>query len=211
MKKSLKEIRKEYIKGSISIGTTPANPLELLEIWLQEAIEAQVEEPTAMTLSTVSIDHFPSSRVVLLKEITKEGLVFFTNYHSQKGREIVVNPNVSINFFWPELERQVRVQAMAEKLLSVESDEYFYSRPLASQAGAIVSNQSQVIEESLNLEAQVEELLKQERPLIRPENWGGYLLVPIYCEFWHGKPSRVHDRVAFNKSSNEWRKSRLSP
>ena len=211
MKKSLKEIRKEYIKGSISIGTTPANPLELLEIWLQEAIEAQVEEPTAMTLSTVSIDNFPSSRVVLLKEITKEGLVFFTNYHSQKGREIAVNPNVSINFFWPELERQVRVQAMAEKLLSEESDEYFYSRPLASQAGAIVSNQSQVIEESLNLEAQVEELLKQEAPLVRPENWGGYLLVPKYCEFWHGKPSRVHDRVAFNKANNEWHKSRLSP
>jgi pyridoxamine 5'-phosphate oxidase len=211
MKKSLKEIRKEYIKGSISIGTTPANPLELLEIWLQEAIEVQVEEPTAMTLSTVSIDNFPSSRVVLLKEITKEGLVFFTNYHSQKGREIALSPNVSINFFWPELERQVRVQAMAEKLLSEESDEYFYSRPLASQAGAIVSNQSQVIEESLNLEAQVEELLKQEVPLVRPENWGGYLLVPKYCEFWHGKPSRVHDRVAFNKSNNEWHKCRLSP
>ncbi len=211
MKKSLKEIRKEYIKGSISISTTPANPIELLEIWLQEAIEAQVEEPTAMTLSTVSIDNFPSSRVVLLKEITKEGLVFFTNYHSQKGREIAVNPNVSINFFWPELERQVRVQAMAEKLLSEESDEYFYSRPLASQAGAIVSNQSRVIEESLNLEAQVEALLKQESPLVRPENWGGYLLVPKYCEFWHGKPSRVHDRVAFNKSNYEWQKSRLSP
>lgn len=211
MKKSLKEIRKEYIKGSISIDTTPANPIELLEVWLQEAIEAQVEEPTAMTLSTVSNDNFPSSRVVLLKEITKEGLVFFTNYHSQKGREIAVNPNVSINFFWPELERQVRVQAMAEKLLSEESDEYFYSRPMASQAGAIVSNQSCIIEDSLNLEAKVEELLKQEAPLVRPENWGGYLLVPIYCEFWHGKPSRVHDRVAFNKSNNQWHKSRLSP
>ncbi len=211
MKKSLKEIRKEYIKGSISISTTPANPLEFLDTWLNEAIEAQVEEPTAMTLSTVSAANFPSSRVVLLKEITNEGLVFFTNYHSQKGREIASNPQVSINFFWPELERQVRIQAWAEKLLAEESDDYFYSRPLASQAGAIVSHQSTEIEESLDLESLVNDMLQQEVPLVRPENWGGYLLVPEYFEFWHGKPSRVHDRIAYKKSNTLWHKSRLSP
>jgi pyridoxamine 5'-phosphate oxidase len=189
----------------------PKNPLEALQTWVNQAIEAEVEEPTAMSICTVSKDNIPSSRQVLLKEIQSEGLVFYTNYSSRKGQEIENNPNVALNFFWPALERQVRVQCIASKVSAEESDTYFYSRPKTSQVGAIVSNQSSIITSDLNLEVEIERILAGSIEIKRPENWGGYILKPNYFEFWHGRASRVHDRVSYNLENDNWIKNRLSP
>jgi pyridoxamine 5'-phosphate oxidase len=211
MKKELANIRKEYLKGSISVDTMPKNPLEALQTWVNQAIESEVEEPTAMNIATISSGKFPNSRVVLLKEINSEGLVFFTNYKSQKGHDIEANPNVAINFFWPELERQVRIHCVASKISSIESDTYFYSRPKASQLGAIVSAQSAEIGKDEDLESKITEIIELNLEIKRPEHWGGYLLVPEYFEFWHGRASRIHDRVAYTKTIGAWIKKRLSP
>lgn len=212
MSHHLSEIRKEYLKGQISVESMPPNPLEALKTWVNQAIESKVEEPTAMNIATVSGNNVPSSRVVLLKEIQQEGLVFFTNYLSKKGSDIAQNPNVAVNFFWPALERQVRIICVASKISEKESDEYFYSRPLSSQAGAIASHQSSIIPSNLDLENEVTKILSEENGKIqRPEHWGGYLLKPQYFEFWHGRASRIHDRVAYSLDNNEWSKNRLSP
>jgi pyridoxamine 5'-phosphate oxidase len=211
MKNNLADIRKEYLKGHISVETMPENPLDALQTWVNQAIEAEVEEPTAMSICTVSKNNIPSSRQVLLKEIQSEGLLFYTNYSSRKGQEIENNPNVALNFFWPALERQVRVQCIASKISAEESDTYFYSRPKTSQVGAIVSNQSSIITSDLNLEAEIERILEGSIEIKRPENWGGYILKPNYFEFWHGRASRVHDRVSYNLENDTWIKNRLSP
>jgi len=211
MENHLADIRKEYMKGQISVEMMPENPLEALKTWVAQAIEANVEEPTAMSICTVSKENIPSSRQVLLKEIQLEGLVFYTNYSSRKGQEIASNPNVAINFFWPALERQIRVQCVASKISSEESDTYFYSRPKTSQVGAIVSNQSSIIDSDLDLEAEIERILESKGEIKRPENWGGYILKPNYFEFWHGRASRVHDRISYNLFNGIWVKNRLSP
>lgn len=211
MEKELANIRKEYLKGSISIDTMPENPLEALQTWVNQAIESEVEEPTAMNIATISSGKFPNSRVVLLKEINSEGLVFFTNYKSQKGQDIATNPNVAINFFWPELERQVRIHCVASKVSDLDSDTYFYSRPKTSQVGAIVSAQSAEIGKDEDLESKITEIIESNLEIKRPEYWGGYILVPEYFEFWHGRASRIHDRVAYSKTTGAWIKKRLSP
>lgn len=211
MKKDLSSIRKEYLKGSISVSSMPENPIEALQIWVNQAIESEVEEPTAMNIATISPENFPTSRVVLLKEIVSEGLIFFTNYGSTKGQNIESNPNVAVNFFWPALERQVRIHCIASKIPAEDSDAYFYSRPLGSQAGAIVSQQSAVIDAQENLEERIKSLLESGTSLQRPENWGGYILKPSYFEFWHGRASRIHDRVAYSLEEAIWKKKRLSP
>ena len=211
MKNHLADIRKEYLKGHISVETMPENPLEALQTWVNQAIEAEVEEPTAMSISTVSEKNIPSSRQVLLKEIQQEGLVFYTNYSSKKGQEIENNPNVAVNFFWPTLERQVRVQCIASKVSPEESDRYFYSRPKTSQVGAIVSNQSSIIGSNLDLETEIQHILESNTEIKRPENWGGYILRPNYFEFWHGRASRVHDRVSYDLDNGKWLKNRLAP
>lgn len=211
MEKELANIRKEYLKGSISIDTMPENPLEALQTWVNQAIESEVEEPTAMNIATISSGKFPNSRVVLLKEINSEGLVFFTNYNSQKGQDIATNPNVAINFFWPELERQVRIHCVASKVSDLDSDTYFYSRPKTSQVGAIVSAQSAEIGKDEDLESKITEIIESNLEIKRPEHWGGYILVPEYFEFWHGRASRIHDRVAYSKTTGAWIKKRLSP
>ena len=145
MENHLADIRKEYLKGHISVEMMPENPLEALKTWVAQAIQAKVEEPTAMSICTVSKDNIPSSRQVLLKEIQSEGLIFYTNYNSRKGQEIENNPNIALNFFWPVLERQVRVQCIATKISAEESDTYFYSRPKTSQVGAIVRSSMSAI------------------------------------------------------------------
>ena len=211
MEKELANIRKEYLKGSISVDTMRENPLEALQTWVNQAIDSEVEEPTAMNIATISIGKFPNSRVVLLKEINSEGLVFFTNYKSQKGQDIEANPNVAINFFWPELERQVRIHCVASKVSDLDSDTYFYSRPKTSQVGAIVSAQSAEIGKDEDLESKITEIIESNLEIKRPEYWGGYVLVPEYFEFWHGRASRIHDRVAYSKTTGAWIKKRLSP
>ena len=211
MSKSIADIRKDYTKGSLKVSDLPDSPFESFKKWLDEAISSEVEEPTALTLSTIHEGKRPRSRVVLLKKIDDLGLVFFTNYNSQKGTEIASNPYAAMNFFWPELERQVRVEGHIEKISSTESDDYFYSRPKESQAGAIVSAQSKEIPEGLDLSAEINALIKQPDKLKRPEHWGGFRLIPDYFEFWQGRPSRIHDRVFYQLQNERWSKGRLSP
>ena len=211
MSKSIADIRKDYTKGSLKVSDLSDSPFDSFQKWLDEAISSEVEEPTALTLSTIHEGKRPRSRVVLLKKIDDLGLVFFTNYNSQKGTEIASNPYGAMNFFWPELERQVRVEGHIEKISSTESDDYFYSRPKESQAGAVVSAQSKEIPEGLDLSAEINALIKQPDKLKRPEHWGGFRLIPDYFEFWQGRPSRIHDRVFYQLQNERWSKGRLSP
>lgn len=210
--KNIADLRKEYTKGVLEPRDMGADPLLEFRGWFQQALEAEVLEANAMIISTVNSENRPSSRVVLLKEITAEGIVFFTNYASRKGQDIQANPFVSAVFFWAELERQVRVEGEVRKISDADSDAYFYSRPRISQAGAVVSNQSQVIADRDGLDAQMAALLADESIKIeRPKHWGGYEIVVDGIEFWQGRPGRVHDRARYDKVEGEWIKSRLSP
>ena len=210
--KNIADIRKEYTKGALEPKNMGDNPLVEFRGWFQQALDAQVLEPNAMVLSTVGTSNRPSNRVVLLKEITAEGIVFFTNYESRKGQEIANNPFVSAVFFWPELERQVRVEGEVRQVSEAYSDAYFYSRPRISQAGAVVSKQSSEIADRTVLDEKMAELMADETIKIeRPKHWGGYEIVVDGMEFWQGRPGRVHDRARYQKVDGAWVKSRLSP
>ena len=212
MEKNIADIRKDYVKGSMVVSHMPENPIIAFQQWLNEAIESQVEEPTAFNLSTISKEGQPHSRIVLLKGIENDNLVFFTNYKSSKGNDLQFSPKVALNFFWPELERQVRILGNASPLSPSKSDAYFYSRPIESQAGAIVSAQSQIIDGDTDLAAAIDTLLKNPDAITRPEHWGGYEIEPHYIEFWQGRPSRIHDRVFYEKTDGlKWEKGRLAP
>ena len=210
MSKTIADIRKDYTKGSLNVAELPDNPFIEFDKWLSEAIASKVEEPTALTLSTIR-DSRPRSRVVLLKSVERNGLVFFTNYNSHKGNELASQPMAAMNFFWPELERQIRVEGTIEMVSAKESDDYFYSRPKTSQAGAVVSAQSTIIPEDLDLSKKIDDLVAQPENIKRPSNWGGYRLTPDYFEFWQGRPSRIHDRAFYRLDENIWTKGRLSP
>ncbi|MBX9850581.1 MAG: pyridoxamine 5'-phosphate oxidase [Cytophagaceae bacterium] len=211
--KNLADIRNEYKLRELDKKHVNADPLRQVEQWLNEAINAGLYEPTAMVLATVSKNGKPSSRVLLAKGITNEGLIFYTNYTSKKAREISANSFGAINFFWPELERQVRLEGSIEKISREESEKYFQSRPKGSQIGAVVSSQSEVIESRDLLEKMKVELEKkyEEKNIPCPDNWGGYILKPDYFEFWQGRPSRLHDRIIFVKENYSWKIQRLAP
>ena len=212
MEKNIADIRKDYVKGSIAVSEMPQNPIDAFQKWLDEALNAKVEEPTAFNLSTVSEEGQPHSRIVLLKGIESGNFIFFTNYKSSKGNDLLFSPKVALNFFWPELERQIRILGTAEKISPEKSDTYFYSRPLESQAGAIVSAQSNEIDEHLDLTTAIEHLLMNPNEIKRPEHWGGFEINPNYIEFWQGRPSRIHDRVFYQKIDDlKWKKGRLAP
>lgn len=208
----LHNIREEYRKRALSQQDCHKNPLSQFELWMNEAISAQVNEPTAMNIATVDVDGRPSSRMVLLKEVNTQGFVFFTNYHSHKGRAIEHNPYVALSFFWPELERQVRIEGKAEKISAEQSDTYFASRPYTSRIGAWASEQSAVISGYKSLLTKAA-LIAAKHPLNvpRPPHWGGYLVVPDCVEFWQGRPSRLHDRIRYRLENNAWLRERLSP
>ncbi|MEA5139504.1 pyridoxamine 5'-phosphate oxidase [Arcicella rigui] len=206
-------LRENYTKGSLDVEDVNASPLEQFKKWFHEAIESKLPEPNAMLVSTVSADGKPSARVVLLKGID-EGFTFYTNYLSRKGAELAENPHACITFFWVELERQVRIEGKMEKVSAEESDAYFQVRPLGSQIGAWVSNQSMVIESREVLEEREKHLKEKfgNEPIPRPPHWGGYRLIPEYVEFWQGRPSRLHDRIAYTKlEEHTWKIERLSP
>jgi pyridoxamine 5'-phosphate oxidase len=208
--KDLKQLRTDYNKHSLTEEDAGNNPFELFSVWFNDAVEGE-KEANSMILSTGLQQ--PTSRVVLLKEVRKNALVFFTNYSSQKGRDIANNVNVSLLFFWQNLERQVRIEGIATKVSAEESDEYFYSRPLESQIGAIASSQSNVLGSRLELESQVEQLteLYKNKPITRPSNWGGYAVVPNLFEFWQGRSSRLHDRLQYKIEQGIWERQRLYP
>lgn len=206
-------LRENYSKGSLDVQDVHVSPIEQFHKWFHEAIESKLPEPNAMVVSTVSNDSKPSARVVLLKGFDT-GFTFFTNYLSRKGTELAENPNACITFFWVELERQVRIEGIIEKVTAEESDAYFQSRPIGSQIGAWVSNQSMVIDNREVL-GEREQHLKDKfggNPIPRPPHWGGYRLTPNYVEFWQGRPSRLHDRIAYTKlEEHTWKIERLSP
>jgi pyridoxamine 5'-phosphate oxidase len=205
-------LRKDYRTSELLEEQVDKDPVKQFRTWFANALEAQLTEPNAMSLSTVH-DNKPESRIVLLKSIHDNGFVFFTNYHSAKGHDMQNNPHVSLNFVWLELERQVRINGVAERVSAEESDAYFYSRPFESQVGAIVSSQSEVLASRAELEKAMEEALKKyavEKP-VRPAHWGGYMVKPDMIEFWQGRSSRLHDRLKYMLTDGEWKLSRLYP
>jgi pyridoxamine 5'-phosphate oxidase len=213
MSTNLAEIRNEYKYQQLTENNVNHNPFFQLKSWLDEAIASQVHEPTAMNLATVGRDSKPSSRIVLLKELSESGLVFFTNYESKKGKELFQNPFAAILFFWPELERQVRVEGKVEKISTKESDTYFNSRPVGSKISANISPQSQVIPNREQLEEKQLQFTKkfEGKEIPRPAHWGGYILIPERFEFWQGRVSRLHDRLQFEKVGGDWKVERLAP
>lgn len=207
-------IRREYIRGGLKESDVPANPIVLFEEWLEEAIKAEVNEPTAMLVATVSPEGQPASRTVLLKEIREGEFVFYTNYESRKGNHLANNPRISLSFVWHELERQVHVEGMADRLPPELSDAYFKSRPYKSRVGARISPQSQPITGRMQIIKDfVLEMAKNvTHEIERPGNWGGYAVSPVRIEFWQGRANRLHDRILYNlKEDNTWRKERLAP
>ncbi|WP_386688824.1 MULTISPECIES: pyridoxamine 5'-phosphate oxidase [Lonepinella] len=208
----LHNIREDYSKQALSRKQCLADPLKQFEHWLNEAITAKVCEPTAMNVATVNEQGKPTSRVVLLKEVNEQGFVFFTNYHSQKGRALQHTPFTALNFFWGELERQVRIEGRVEKLPAVQSDEYFASRPYTSRVGAWASEQSAVISSKNVLLAKAAQIAaKHPLNVPRPPHWGGYVVIPEMIEFWQGRPSRLHDRIRYRLEKEHWVIERLSP
>lgn len=211
----LSNYRKSYDKNELLESTIPTNPMELFDAWFREVEDAGGEfEVNAMTVATIGKDGFPKSRVVLLKQVTQEGFVFYTNYNSDKGQAIISNPQVCLSFFWPNLERQVIIKGTAIKTSPEVSDAYFNSRPLGSRLGAIVSNQSDIIPGRSFLEDALTELEKEiiDKEVKRPEHWGGFLVSPVEIEFWQGRPNRLHDRIRFESTQTGiWETSRLAP
>ena len=208
----LAQLRNEYALKTLDEREVDRDPMKQFGVWMVEAIHAKVPEPTAMTLATVDSRGRPSARIVLLKGVDPRGFVFFTNYRSRKGRELAGNPGAAMTFLWKELERQVRIEGRTEKVAGEESAAYFKTRPLGSRIGAWASPQSETIESRIWLEKRWEELGKQhgaDPPL--PPHWGGYRLLPDYLEFWQGRQSRLHDRVAYTRTDDRWTTARLAP
>jgi pyridoxamine 5'-phosphate oxidase len=211
---SIADIRRDYSLKTLSETEITENPFQQFADWWQQAIESEIDEVNAMTLATASLEGVPSARIVLLKGYDEKGFVFYTNYESAKGQELAENPRASLLFFWKELERQVRITGLVEKVSTQENDEYFLSRPTGSQIGAWASPQSHVIENRSWLENKVKELEAKfsTEQLTRPSHWGGYRVKPVIIEFWQGRSSRLHDRIQYTlQENNSWKIERLAP
>jgi pyridoxamine 5'-phosphate oxidase len=208
------DLRKEYMQRGLDEGDVDANPFRQFAVWFDEARAASPIEPNAMALATVGADGRPSLRMVLLKGADERGFVFYTNYESRKGRELADTPWAALTFFWPEMERQIRIEGRVEPVSAEESDAYFHSRPVGSQLSASASRQSEVIAGREELEQRVAALSAQyqDQEIPRPENWGGFRVIPDAIEFWQGRASRLHDRLRYRLlASGDWQIERLSP
>ena len=210
---SIADLRKDYSHASLSRADALDDPIAQFSQWFDEALRADIPEPNAMSLATIGADGRPSSRIVLVKQFDAHGFVWFTNYASRKGQDLQHHAAAALLFHWVEIERQVRIEGRVEKVTAAESDAYFNSRPLKSRIGAIASAQSAPIDNRAALEAQFAKAEEQsgESP-VRPDNWGGYRLVPDYLEFWQGRRSRLHDRIAYHlQPAGNWQRQRLQP
>jgi len=207
------DIRRDYAREELVESSVEDNPIDQFVIWFEQAVSSNMLDPNAMTLSTATRNGVPSSRIVLLKRVEKQGFRFYTNYSSRKGEELEENPRAALCFYWPSLERQVRVQGIVEKLSEEESETYFQQRPRSSKIGAWASKQSSRVSSRAELEEKFEEIKRKyknkEVPL--PEFWGGYILKPNRIEFWQGRKSRMHDRICYEKDGEKWVIFRLSP
>jgi pyridoxamine 5'-phosphate oxidase len=215
MKKSYADIRSEFLHDQLDESTVLKNPYDQFDKWMQETIQAEIPHPTSMILATSGNDGQPSCRVVLLKDVDKDGFVFFTNYLSSKGQQLAENPKAALTFFWAEIERQVRIEGLVEKVAEDISEAYFHSRPEASRLSAAASEQSQVVANRDELELTKQKLTEKykNKPVPRPHNWGGYVLKPHHIEFWQGRASRLHDRILYTKNPDlrSWTIQRLAP
>ena len=215
MQEDLGNYRKSYEKSALTEHAISDNPMELFQKWFYEVEASEgLDEPNAMTLATNGLDGYPKNRVVLLKKYTHEGFIFYTNYLSEKGKAISSDPKVCLSFFWPNMERQIVIKGIAEKIAENLSDGYFESRPEGSKLGAIVSDQSNVIPSREYLEEQLKELEKkyESAEIPRPEYWGGYIVKPFSLEFWQGRPNRLHDRIRYSLQEDyNWKIERLAP
>lgn len=209
----IQNLRQDYKSKSLSETDIDPNPIKQFKTWLDEALDANLLEPNAMTLATVDELGNPSARIVLLKGLEEDGFIFYTNYSSRKGSNIAENPNAALVFYWGDLERQVRVEGVISKVSAELSTEYFNSRPIGSRIGAVVSPQSKVIKSRDELDIAWKKLEEKHSDgnIERPENWGGYILKPNYIEFWQGRSSRLHDRLSFRLENNLWKMERLAP
>lgn len=209
----IKNLRLNYKKSTIDFKNLAKNPIQYFMNWFEDALKVNKQEANACVLSSVSSDNCPSSRVVLLKGVTENGFTFFTNYKSSKAKDIDANPNVALNFYWPELERQVRIAGIAKKITINDSDTYFKSRPRESQMGAWLSDQSKVIGLDYNFMDTLNSLESKfkDKEVERPLHWGGYCIEPIKVEFWQGRPSRLHDRLEYKIEDGKWIYKRLAP
>ncbi|MCK0124715.1 pyridoxamine 5'-phosphate oxidase [Gelidibacter sp. F2691] len=215
MNTDLGNYRKSYEKQELLESNISDNPLEVFQKWFHE-VDTNFDEgeTNAMTLSTLGLDGFPKSRVVLLKKFTHEGFIFYTNYESEKGKAIQHNPKLCLSFFWPKAERQIIIKGVAEKIAPNMSDGYFESRPRGSQLGALVSHQSDVVANRKVLEDNLRQLEAEfeSKEIPRPEHWGGFIVKPVSMEFWQGRPNRLHDRIRFTLNAEfDWIMERLAP
>lgn len=214
VKNYINSIRRDFADRPLNESAIKNNPFEQYSIWFEEAVSSQILDPYAMCLSTATKAGIPSSRVVYLRDIIKEQFIFYTNYNSQKGLELEENPNAALNIHWGELERQIRIEGTVSKVESNVSDAYFAARPKESKIGAWASKQSNKLTDRSQLEQKLITLKEQysnTEEIPRPEFWGGYQLNPSRIEFWQGRPSRLHDRIVFEKTNNQWKIARLSP
>jgi len=211
---ALAELRQEYSQQGLQESEVDRDPIIQFERWFNQALEAQLQEPNAMTLATVTTEGRPAARVVLLKGFDHRGFVFYTNYTSRKGQELAQTPFAALVFWWVDLERQVRIEGAVEKVAAQESDAYFHSRPRGSRLGAWASDQSQVVADRAALEERLRTLEEKYRDqeIPRPPHWGGYRLIPSVIEFWQGRPNRLHDRLRYSRQEdNHWLIERLAP
>ena len=212
-KTNLQNLRQDYRAASLSEDDVLTDPILQFEKWFADAVDAKLYEPNVMTIATADSDGKPSARIVLLKGFDENGFVFFTNYDSKKGKDLVENPQAALVFFWAELERQVRIEGVVSKIDEAVSEAYFHSRPIGSQIGAMASAQSTVLSDRSLLEQRVVELSAQYegKEIPKPTNWGGYLVEAKQIEFWQGRSSRLHDRIVYNFIDGSWVISRLAP
>ena len=212
-KENLQNLRQDYRSAQLNENEVHADPMQQFKKWFTDALNAKLYEPNVMTLATADSDSKPTARIVLLKGFDENGFIFFTNYESKKGRDLIENPQAALVFFWAELERQVRIEGVVSKVDAQTSADYFHSRPIGSQIGALVSPQSAVISDRTILEDKVVALTTQYEgmEIPRPANWGGYLVEPTHIEFWQGRTSRLHDRIVYDLTEGEWLIKRLAP